>query len=171
MTQTLHARKRTRACRTNKNTGVCNCAAAKLDQPACPPGACRGMETPLVLERILAQRESLTRHLRPRLKPHAREQQANAAAATMYRPSCPRRCRVGCRAAVPCPPGQCFASLRTVLSEARLHEYAGIHGAKNGAGNFWELATMELVGEQPDLKRLHERDDLASALRARLQPT
>lgn len=193
MTKTLDARKRSRACKIDQATGVRDCAAAKIGQPACCGDVCRGLQGPLVSPEILIQRECLTRHLLPRAEPVPCESDPETGrfkccgrdprwcgeheacarvwmpAKIAYRSSHPRWCRKKCRAAVQCPLGNCFASFSTVSSEARLHEYAGIHGADKGAGNFWELAALALIRERPHPKQLHERDELASALRAGLK--
>jgi hypothetical protein len=195
MTEALSTRKRARACRIDKTTGQRNCAALQVDQPACPHGVCCGKAQALVGQDILRQREALTRHLRPRLEPVACKRNAetgcfdcrgrdprwcfetNACARVWspakmgYRATRPRRCRTKCRAAVPCPPGHCFASVSTVSSEVRLHEYAGIHGAEKGAGNYWELAVLELTGERPHPVRLLERDVMATELSKSRSPS
>ncbi len=186
MTETLSARKRNRACKTDKATGQRNCAAVKVGQPGCPDGLCCGKDRELVDPAILQQREILVRHLRPRLalspckqdpetgqfeccnpdRCHQHDACARVwAPAKSYRPSRPRRCRKTCRAAVRCPAGQCFGSFVTVTSEAYLHEFAQIHGREDGAGNFWELAGLQMAGERPHPQRLVERDIMARELR------
>ena len=194
MSQPLGTDKRSRACKTCKKTGARNCAAAKLDLPICPDGKCHGLEAPITDVNILHQREALTRHLRPRKMPascrrdpetgyfqcmhplgnrwcleHDDCARACNPPKIAYQPSRPRRCRKKCRASVPCPSGQCFASFSSVTSEARLHEYAGIHGKDQGAGNYWELAALLPIGERPHPARLDERNDMVRVLRTNLR--
>jgi hypothetical protein len=165
MSQTLAAHRRKRACKICKKTGVRNCAAAKLGQPLCPQGECQGMHAPLIDPKILQQRDYLTRHL---CRPIARSAKSTIPTKIAYRPIRPRRCHnKKCRSAVPCPHGQCFASFATVMSEAQLHEYAGIHGAGEGAGNYWSLAGLVTVGERPHPGRLNDRDDMVRELRSK----
>jgi hypothetical protein len=67
MTKTLHAHKRTLACRRDKASGARNCAATKLRHPPCPACICRNKEHGLVIgpniNHILEQREVLTPRL------------------------------------------------------------------------------------------------------------
>jgi hypothetical protein len=165
MTQTLAAHRRKRACKICKKTGARNCAAAKLGQSLCQQGECLGMQAPLVDPKILLQRDYLTRHLCPRTTVSAKPTIPSKISCRSIRP---RRCRnKNCRSAVPCPHGQCFASFATVMSEAQLHEYAGVHGARDGEGNYWSLAGLATVGERPHPGRLNDRDDMVRELRSK----
>jgi len=195
MTDTLCAGKRKRACRTSRSTGRRNCAALKVGQPACPDGACRGKDQALVGHGILRQREALTCHL-PKAKIFCRCDPESGVLVCRHNSSLcfarnqctsptrgPRSCRriepqtkrarhdgtdrFECRAAVPCPPGHCFARFGSAVSEVGVHEYARIHGAKDGAGNYWELAALALAGERPHPARLLDRDEMCRELRAR----
>jgi hypothetical protein len=173
MSKTLNAHKRSRACKSDKVTGVRNCAATKLGDPACPACVCRGKEHALVIRpdihHIFQQREILTRHLRAKSIKLSTRADVHASS-RMGGPSYPRRCRKHCRAGLQCPAGQCFASFTTVTSQARLHEYAAIHGAQSGAGNYFELVAMEMSGEQPHPGHLYDRDEMAAELRSNLTP-
>jgi hypothetical protein len=167
MTNTLYTRKRSRSCRTCKDTGQRDCAAAKLDLAPCE-GACRGKEMPLVSAETLQQREYLTRHLRPMSQAETPK--------IRYRPSKPRRCRwldraAGirkCRAGVPCPLGRCHGGFLDAVSDSRVHEYAQLNGPR-GVGNYWELAALCKVGERPDPSRLDDRADVAREIRCNLR--
>jgi hypothetical protein len=155
MTQSLVARKRTRACKIHPQTGQRNCAAMKLGQPRCADGVCCGKDHPLTDPTIYQQRLTVTQHLRS----------MPDKSGTETRIIQPRQCRKKCRAGVKCPIGECFASFANTVTEARLHEYAQVHGREAGAGNYWELAALELAGERPNPDRLIARDAMAAQLR------
>jgi hypothetical protein len=162
MSSTLVACKRERACRVNNTTGRRNCAALKVGQAECPEGSCCGKQGALLDTSVLQQRVFLTRHLcskgvRPRscrrLEPMTKHPRHDGTD------------RFRCKAAIHCPAGRCHARFHSAVSEAGLHEFAGVHGRKSQAGSYWELAALPAAGERPDPGRLIDRDEMCRAAR------
>ena len=136
---------RTRRCRAGK------CRSVRNGGIPCDSGLCSakaGLLQPPTS--VLCQREYLTRKLLGgRQAIHCR----------------PGQCRSLRHRGLSCPTGQCFAKTQSVSLDARLNDYARVHGHRDKAGaHYWQLAASAKLGRNHDPGLIHDRADLGDRI-------